>query len=158
MADELTVSLGYRYRSRLVIDPPASDRLAQHPSTLSGEPGTRAPHLWIRRKGRRRSLLAPVRAGLHIARRSAGSCWIDAAAGQGPRTPLLAYQIDADVSVETSWTDAIRLRSGATRCWSARTGFVAWRTTDAAPADLPDVLDHLQCARAEAATFTGGPT
>lgn len=51
--DEAEISFGYRYRSLAILSEsgtaPAS--LTQHPRTLSGEPGTRAPHLMLQRAG-----------------------------------------------------------------------------------------------------------
>lgn len=65
LAEPLAVTFGYRYRSSTLpedTDPPAGEQEGAgqeflHPSLLSGRPGTRAPHLWVRVDGARVSTL-----------------------------------------------------------------------------------------------------
>ncbi len=51
--DDAEIIFGYRYQSLAVLSesPLSPTSLTQHPQLLSGEPGTRAPHLWLHRKG-----------------------------------------------------------------------------------------------------------
>ncbi len=59
LVDDASLIFGFRYRSKaLVLEPGAEVApLTQHPSTLHGEPGTRAPHLVLERNGARLSTI-----------------------------------------------------------------------------------------------------
>ncbi len=46
--DDVVITLGYRYRSSSVVAP-AGAKVLSPDLELTGEPGTRAPHLWLRR-------------------------------------------------------------------------------------------------------------
>jgi putative polyketide hydroxylase len=51
--DDAEIMFGYRYHSAAILAEPNATTapLTQHPSKLRGEPGTRAPHLLLRREG-----------------------------------------------------------------------------------------------------------
>jgi putative polyketide hydroxylase len=51
--DDAEMLFGYRYHSAAILAEPSANTapLTQHPSKLSGEPGTRAPHLMLGREG-----------------------------------------------------------------------------------------------------------
>ncbi|HEY4385627.1 MAG TPA: FAD-dependent monooxygenase, partial [Ktedonobacteraceae bacterium] len=51
--DDPEIALGYRYHSQAIVSEPDAGEapLTQHPGTLHGEPGTRAPHLVLEREG-----------------------------------------------------------------------------------------------------------
>jgi hypothetical protein len=51
--DDAEIMFGYRYQSAAILAEPNTNTapLTQHPSRLRGEPGTRAPHLLLRREG-----------------------------------------------------------------------------------------------------------
>jgi 2-polyprenyl-6-methoxyphenol hydroxylase-like FAD-dependent oxidoreductase len=52
IVDDLTIEIGYRYRSSAIVDDsPADTPLVQHPDELRGRPGTRAPHIVVKRAG-----------------------------------------------------------------------------------------------------------
>jgi putative polyketide hydroxylase len=53
----LNVTLGYRYPRGAVVDSDPSVSAVPERLTLTGEPGSRAPHLWVRHQGRRISTL-----------------------------------------------------------------------------------------------------
>lgn len=55
MVDDLVVVLGYHYRSAVV----SGIEAASFPTTLvlNGQPGSRAPHVWLERGGQRISTL-----------------------------------------------------------------------------------------------------
>jgi putative polyketide hydroxylase len=57
--DDAEMNFGYRYQSSAVLTGPNANSapLIQHPSTLCGEPGTRAPHLMLQREGSRVSTI-----------------------------------------------------------------------------------------------------
>jgi tetracenomycin A2 monooxygenase-dioxygenase len=56
MVDDIIITLGYRYRSQAVITEDDKPVLTT-PLELSGEPGTRAPHVWLERGGARLSTI-----------------------------------------------------------------------------------------------------
>ncbi|MGW4193779.1 FAD-dependent oxidoreductase [Streptomyces sp. NPDC005004] len=154
----LNVVLGYRYPCGAVLDADPAHPVVGDTLTLDGSPGTRAPHLWVRRGGVRLSTLdlyerslvlltdAPDDAGWYAAARRVAA---------EDSLPLEAYRVgpgpDADLAydpadpVGTDWADlhgttadgAVLIRPD---------GFVAWRTSSAAPdpdAVLREVLGTL---------------
>ncbi|OXY95488.1 FAD-dependent oxidoreductase [Streptomyces diastatochromogenes] len=147
----LNVVLGYRYPHDTDPDHPVV------PDTLdlTGQPGTRAPHLWLRRAGTRLSTLdlyerslvlltdAPDDAGWHAAARRIADT-------DGVR--LDAYRIgpgaDADLTYDTEPTDWAQAH-GTTADGAVLVrpdGFVAWRATGAVrdpEAELRKVLRTL---------------
>ncbi|MFB7498192.1 FAD-dependent oxidoreductase [Streptomyces sp. NPDC056161] len=142
----LNVVLGYRYPQGAVVGTDPEQPVVPEELRLAGQPGSRAPHLWLRRDGERISTIdlyersmvlltdAPDDAGWHAAARRV-------AERDGVR--LDAYRIgpgaDADLTYDTEsaagpvdWT---RLH-GTTADGAVLVrpdGFVAWRSTGAAP-------------------------
>jgi putative polyketide hydroxylase len=58
LVGDLNIELGYVYRSRAVAQEQPDDGAAHcNPRESRGRPGTRAPHLWLERQGRRMSSL-----------------------------------------------------------------------------------------------------
>ncbi len=55
--DDVAMELGQIYRSAAVLDAPADLPIAQRPDLWAGQPGTRAPHLWVTRRQERISTL-----------------------------------------------------------------------------------------------------
>ncbi len=53
----LNVALGYRYPNGAVVGAPPAAPVVPAALNLTGEPGTRAPHLWVRHHGERLSTL-----------------------------------------------------------------------------------------------------
>ncbi|GHI06771.1 monooxygenase [Streptomyces cellostaticus] len=134
----LNVVLGYRYPHGSGPEQP----VVPEGLNLTGEPGTRAPHLWLRRAGQRLSTLdlyerslvlltdAPDDAGWHEAARRIADT-------DGVR--LDAYRIgpgaDADLTYDTEDGDWAKLH-GTTADGAVLVrpdGFVAWRATGAVP-------------------------
>ena len=52
LLDYAAVAFGYRYRSAAIIGAPADGARRLMPVELTGQPGTRAPHVWLERDGR----------------------------------------------------------------------------------------------------------
>jgi putative polyketide hydroxylase len=51
VVDDLYLELGYRYASPAILAEPGDDRPPQqHPRECHGEPGSRAPHVWLQRR------------------------------------------------------------------------------------------------------------
>jgi putative polyketide hydroxylase len=138
----LNVVLGYHYPSGAVLGTDPTAPVVPDHLDLTGRPGTRAPHLWLRQAGRRLSTLdlyerslvlltdAPDDAGWHDAARRI-------AATDGVR--LDAYRIgpgaDADLGYDGDGHDWARLH-GVTADGAVLVrpdGFVAWRASHAAP-------------------------
>ncbi|MFF7975366.1 FAD-dependent monooxygenase [Streptomyces sp. NPDC007905] len=144
----LNVVLGYRYPHGAVLGTDPDQPVVPDGLTLSGQPGTRAPHLWLRRTGARLSTLdlyerslvlltdAPDDAGWHeAARRIAGTDGVRLDAyriGPGGDADLMYDTSDTSGTAETDWA---RLH-GVTADGAVLVrpdGFVAWRATGAVP-------------------------
>ncbi|MDQ1007744.1 putative polyketide hydroxylase [Streptomyces sp. V4I23] len=153
----LTVALGYRYRSGAVLGADPELPIVPQQLQLTGEPGSRAPHLWVRRGGEsgmvstldlyERSFVLLTDAG------PGGGAWhaagVDAAARL--RVPLDVYRIGegpgADLVPETGvdWR-AAHGTTGEGALLVRPDGFVAWRSPGSVPdpeAVLSDVLESL---------------
>ena len=155
VVDTLSVMFGYRYRSAAVVDDadagPADDRPPfVSPRTLRGEPGTRAPHLWLRRGDRRVSTVhLPGRAPLLLVGADADA-WQTAARTVGLEVLRLGEDLTEDPTGEATahgrrWHEAFGVtEEGAVLL--RPDGFVGWRSPAAAPDPaqvLTDVLDRV---------------
>ncbi len=120
LVDDLHIELGYLYSSLLGVH--------ADPRTTGGVPGSRAPHLWLERRGERISTIDL--AGRYVLLAGpAGAAWVDAAkeAALGFNAlPLDAYCIGRDVAdVEHRFPAAYGISdSGASLV--RPDGFVAW--------------------------------
>jgi putative polyketide hydroxylase len=145
------VHMGYRYDSDAVIDPqpelPSTEELER---TLDGAPGSRLPHLWVERDGRRLSTLDLVRSGFTLLTGSGGDRWTEAAreAADQLGVELEAYQIAPGAAVTDlggRWPGGAGL-AGDGAVLVRPDQFVAWRaaTISSHPAaDLVRVLTRL---------------
>ncbi|MBW5484399.1 FAD-dependent oxidoreductase [Streptomyces bambusae] len=143
----LATAIGYRYRRGAVVtDGPGGAGAADRPVVpnelhLTGEPGTRAPHLWLDRAGERVSTLDLYERSF-VLLSSPGTDW-KAAAGTVARdlgVPLEAVTLGPgpeadlvpDTGAEKLWTQAHGV--GVQGAVLVRPdGFVAWRSPDADP-------------------------
>ncbi len=151
MIDEAYITLGYHYRSSAIISQEQVEQ--QIPSTptldLHGQPGTRAPHLWVERQGQRISLLDLFTTRFVLLTGPAGQPWYDAACQLAARgLPLDAYRVGPDCDLreqESNWPDTYGVSaSGAVLV--RPDGFVAWRaetTSTDAQRSLETPLLHL---------------
>ncbi len=139
--------LAYRYVSAAVIDdrdtPPAEGLAAL------GQPGTRAPHLWLERAGQRISTLDLCTGGFVLLAGPDGAAWVAAAQARAARKlDLTAYRIGSTgdlVDPAAAWPAAYGL-SSAGAVLLRPDGFVAWRSRGPAadPSQtLAAVLDHI---------------
>ena len=123
-ADDFDIELGYLYRSAAVQTEPGSPELHEHPQQSRGRPGSRAPHLWIEKDGRRISTLDLLRDGFTLLVGSDGAAWLEAtqaARGAIPQLPLHAEMVDDPrfpAAYGLTETGASLVRPD---------GFVAWR-------------------------------
>jgi putative polyketide hydroxylase len=120
--------VGYGYTSAAIVAEPGS---SPGPGTteLRGRPGTRAPHVWLERDGRRLSTLDLF--GRHVVLLAGrdGAAWIDAAQRVASSLAITidALRIDTDLrDVDRRWQAACGV--GASGALLVRPdGFVAWR-------------------------------
>ncbi|MEU9127911.1 FAD-dependent monooxygenase [Kitasatospora sp. NPDC048540] len=145
----LAVALGYRYPVGAVVgtDPQLSAVPESFAST--GEPGTRAPHLWVRRAGVRLSLLDLFEESMVLLTGPEGAGWKAAAERLAERhgIPLAAYRVgggpDHELAPEPGrdWAEAYGTTPGGA-VLVRPDGFVAWRSPAEEPgADQLAVLD-----------------
>ena len=121
LVDDLDIELGYMYNSPLGIH--------ADPRTTCGVPGSRAPHVWLMRAGKRLSTIDLTGHYLLLAGAEGGS-WVGAARSAAEHfggLPLEAYCIGQDFDdVEGGFPQAYGIsRSGASLV--RPDGFVAWR-------------------------------
>ena len=127
--DDFRIELGYIYRSGAVVTERGTPELHEDPRQSHGRPGTRAPHLWVRREGKRISTLDLLGQGFVVIVGPEGGAWIEAARHAGERTgaEVTVHQLGPEVAeaygLEPSGASLIR-----------PDGFVAWRAKTA-PAD-----------------------
>ncbi|MCB5181824.1 FAD-dependent oxidoreductase [Streptomyces antimicrobicus] len=150
----LATAMGYRYPKGAVVG--AADKpVVPDELSLTGEPGTRAPHLWLSRSGERISSLdlyersfvllsspgTPWRAAAQAVARDLGVALEAPTVGAAGTDAVLVTEEDA----ETLWTHAHGI--GVQGAVLVRPdGFVAWRSPDADPdprARLTEVMRQL---------------
>ncbi len=142
LRDQLIPVLGYRYQSQAIITPhndersdEASNSAAQPDGLdLSGQPGTRAPHVWLERNGERLSTLDLVRDHFVLLVGSEGGIWRTAAhlAADDLKIAVDVYSIGAAGDLQNAdhdWSTAYGVtESGAVLI--RPDGFVCWRAID----------------------------
>ena len=156
---------GYRYRSGAVLSEDAvpseqaSIELLAQPEELTGQPGTRVPHLWLDRGGQRISTLDLLDGRFILLAGSAGGPWKQAAseAAASLGINLVAYSLGADgdlLDLENGWQTKMGL-SAEGAVLVRPDGFVAWRTdtllTNPEPG-LAQVLSSILCRGMETRT------
>ena len=125
---DLEIELGWVYGDR--------DRVHADPRAAKGQPGTRAPHLWLDDGGPRRSTLDLFGTSFVVLAGAGGRAWLDAAERRG----LDHHEIDV-----AGFADAYGLTSsGATLV--RPDGFVAWRSQSDADDPHARVGDALALA------------
>ncbi|WP_435972634.1 FAD-dependent oxidoreductase [Streptomyces sp. Qhu_M48] len=135
----LNVVLGYRYPRGAVVDADGTQPVVPDGLRLTGEPGTRSPHLWLERDGDRISSLDLYERSLVLLSSAGGTGgWHTAAARVAQRlsVPLDSYRIGAGPDAELSpaagpdWAEAHGVTAeGAVLV--RPDGFVAWRSPEA---------------------------
>ncbi|MFD5284606.1 FAD-dependent oxidoreductase [Streptomyces rubrogriseus] len=138
----LNVALGYRYPRGAVVGADPATPVVPEGLDLTGAPGSRAPHLWVRRGQDRLSTLDLYEDSLVLLSDAAQPTgWHEAAAAvaAGMRVPLKSYRVGgspgADLIPDDEETDWARAH-GVTRGGAVLVrpdGFVAWRSPGPAP-------------------------
>jgi len=148
---DAAMEFGQLYRSHAVIG--VDDHLppALTPNAWAGQPGVRAPHLWVERDGERISTLDLFGRGWTLL--ACTEAWRQAgrAATDSLGVPVEVVLIDTDIVAETP--DAIRLALGLGRTGASLVrpdGIIAFRSADL-PLDVNGTLEAALarlCARA----------
>jgi 2-polyprenyl-6-methoxyphenol hydroxylase-like FAD-dependent oxidoreductase len=152
---DLEIELGYIYRSRAIMADhsdasEASDDQADHgdPRATRAVPGSRAPHLWLARDGRRRSTLDLFGRDFVLLAGPDGRAWRDAAPAAAELGVRLAvYRAgDAELDVpDDSFLEAYDVsRTGAVLV--RPDGFVAWRARAASSSPAESLAAALRTA------------
>ena len=140
----LSVALGYRYPRGAVVGADPAGPVVPEQLSLTGEPGSRAPHMWLRRRGERISTLDLYERSLVLlsgADEPGG--WHEAALrlAEELSVPLESYRVgtgpDAELAPEEETDWAERHGTAAAGAVLVRPdGFVAWRAAE--PAEDPE--------------------
>jgi 2-polyprenyl-6-methoxyphenol hydroxylase-like FAD-dependent oxidoreductase len=151
--DDLYLELGYRYASAAVIaeagEQPEEGELAhRHPRDCRGQPGSRAPHVWLRRRGDRVSALDLFGGNFVLLAGPRGGAWRGAARHAAR---LLGAGIDAylvnDEAGELADAGSVFCAAygiGQDGAVLVRPdGFIAWRAPDGAGASAEAVTAAL---------------
>ncbi|MEU5595274.1 FAD-dependent monooxygenase [Streptomyces sp. NPDC020298] len=151
----LNVALGYRYPQGAVVDADPTTPVVPEALNLTGEPGSRAPHMWVRRDGERVSTLDLYERDLVLlsdaGERGGTGGWHEAATrlAEEMAIPLTSYRVGTGPGAELAPEDDVHWaeRHGTTPGGAVLVrpdGFVAWRAPGPAeePAQtLEDVLN-----------------
>jgi putative polyketide hydroxylase len=127
----LMLGLGYQYRDSQAIVVDDATSISEVP-VLDGQPGTRAPHLWVERAGQRLSTIDLFERDFVLLTSSEGVDWVKAARTIATELNinLVAYRIGADgdlLDPDNRWPVVAGI--GATGALLVRPdGFVAWRS------------------------------
>ncbi|WP_326734228.1 FAD-dependent oxidoreductase [Streptomyces sp. NBC_01022] len=130
----LNVALGYRYVDGAVLGVGPDRPVVPDGVRLTGEPGSRAPHLWVRRAGERISTLDLYERSFVLLTDAADVAWRQAAARVGERlgVRLDAFGIgtgpggDLEPEAGAAWAEA-HGTSAEGAVVVRPDGFVAWR-------------------------------
>ena len=126
---------GYRYRSQAVMTEDASSSkqaiaLLDH-EELTGQPGSRVPHVWLEQEGQRLSTLDLLDGSFVLLSGPDGAAWHKAAASVAASLGIKfsAYRVGSDgdfLDLENTWQT--RMGVSAKGAMLVRPdGFVAWR-------------------------------
>jgi putative polyketide hydroxylase len=144
----LNVALGYRYPQGAVVDADPATPVVPERLDLSGEPGSRAPHMAVRHRGERISTLDLYETSFVLLSAADDPCgWHEAAVRLTEETsvPLTSYRVGdgscAELSPEgdADWS-AVHGTTPEGAVLVRPDGFVAWRS----PGPVPDAESALR--------------
>ncbi|MCW7945878.1 FAD-dependent oxidoreductase [Streptomyces hygroscopicus] len=149
--DDVIITLGYRYRSGSIVAEPGA-RVLSPELQLTGEPGTRAPHVWLRRGAEQLSTIDLFWDSYVLLTGPGGGAWAQAAEPVARKlgVPLRSYSVGASEElqpVDRDWAEAYGV--GADGAVLVRPdAFVSWRAerlTGDPQEILADVLNRAAC-------------
>lgn len=152
--DDSAIELGQLYRSAAVLGADASLPPAALPEQWAGQPGTRAPHLWITLDGEKRSTLDLIRHDWVLLARD--DRWRTAATEVSEKLGIAIEFEQIGTDIEIGEPDTLEHAYGieSTGATLIRPdGYIAWRT----PTAPPDPTRELATALATVAAATHGP-
>ncbi len=147
VAPDFNVEIGYIYNSPAIFAEPGEKIIHDDPLNSRGRPGSRAPHVWLERSGKKISSLDLFGAGFVLVAGAHGSRWREACEQVTelfPGLPLACHVIGDDVAGsadELEHTYGL-LPGGATLV--RPDGFVGWRAIDMLPDPQPALAQALQ--------------
>jgi 2-polyprenyl-6-methoxyphenol hydroxylase-like FAD-dependent oxidoreductase len=147
IVEDLIIETGYRYRSAAIADDgPAGDPLIQHPDELRGRPGSRAPHVVVRRDGESISTLDLFGRHFVLLAGREGASWAaraeEAAAALGIRIDTWRIGDGCDLEDDGGrFLEAYGLAPGGATLVRPDS-FVAWRTSRPAE-DAGEILPRI---------------
>jgi 2-polyprenyl-6-methoxyphenol hydroxylase-like FAD-dependent oxidoreductase len=134
LADDFNIELGHVYRSPAVVAEHERDLVHADPHHTHGQPGTRAPHLWLTHGGKLISTLDLFGSGFVLLAAPGGKDWCvatRAVAHRFPKLPLCAHLIGSpdveDLAGQFAQTYGVS-EHGAVLV--RPDGFVAWRARE----------------------------
>ncbi|RSD19453.1 FAD-dependent oxidoreductase [Amycolatopsis eburnea] len=131
LVDDIIITLGYRYHSDAITGGQPDAPTLSPGLELAGEPGTRAPHVWLERDGARLSTIDLFWGGFVLLTASRGNGWVEAAERVAKQTglPLEVHVVDGRelTAVDRDWAAAYGVSAdGAVLV--RPDAFVAWRS------------------------------
>jgi 2-polyprenyl-6-methoxyphenol hydroxylase-like FAD-dependent oxidoreductase len=142
VAPDFNVEIGYIYNSPAIVAEPGEQKIHDDPRNSQGRPGSRAPHVWLERDGKKISSLDLFGAGFVLVAGAQGGRWRDVCqqmAGLFPGLPLACHVIGDDIKDnDDQFARSYGLSpDGATLV--RPDGFVGWRAVEM-PADPQSAL------------------
>jgi putative polyketide hydroxylase len=132
VAPDLNIEMGYCYSSEAIVpEDPKDRRLHDNPRESKACPGTRAPHLWIERRGEQISTLDLFDRNFTLLAGPDGNAWIEAArdAAKSLGIDLDVHKIGANSLTDPSGGFPAAYGITSSGALLVRPdGFVAWRT------------------------------
>ena len=144
-ADDFSIELGYLYRSPAVVAENGSERGHDDPRLTFGRPGSRAPHVWLYRRGSRVSTIDLFGRSFVLLSTFEGARWCAsacAAANRFKNLELEAHCVGTALlrDPDLRFGEAYGL-AGSGAVLVRPDGFVAWRATGLA-SDAEKVMEH----------------
>ena len=144
LANDFNIELGYIYRSTAIVPEDDAEIGHQDPRESLGRPGSRAPHLWVQRAGKKISTLDLFGRGFVLLAPPGGEAWIPAAQSAASSFPGLELEA---LLVHPGIAESIGVREGDVRDPDGKfpaayglsetgatlvrpDGFVAWRSQE----------------------------
>lgn len=148
LVDDLSMEIGYLYRSSAIAPvEPDHDLVYEDPRTATGRPGSRAPHLLLKRNGQTLSVLDLVSSRHVLLTGPGGQCWVKETeqAARQLKLPLDIHVLDGEGSV-TDPTGSFTTRydvsdSGAVLI--RPDGFIAWKAWSDSELGMPAMASVL---------------